>query len=71
MIMLSGSFLFLAGVFSFKKQCKTVILIDFVEIRRSQLTPTQPRSSAPGYIHSASVQLVGRCHKQHETVKFR
>ena len=47
MIMLSGSFLFLAGVFSFKKQCRTVILIDFVEIRRGRLTPTQPRSSAP------------------------
>ena len=58
MIMLSGSFLFLAGVFSFKKQCRTAILIDFVEIRRGRLTPTQPRSSAPDSLHPKIIAII-------------
>jgi hypothetical protein len=47
MKMLPGSFLVLAGVFTYKKQCRTVILTDFAEIHRGPNTPTARPSSAP------------------------
>jgi len=47
MKMLMGPFLFLARVFTFKKQFRTVILPDFIKIHRGRPTLMQPRSSAP------------------------